>query len=247
MENRQVVLISGGAKRVGAAVARHLHALGMNLIIHYHYSETEANVLQEELQQQRSDSVLLLQANLLNINKLSDKVLSAINHYGRLDVLINNASTYYPTPLDQAKEQNWEDLLGTNLKAPFFLAQTVAPALRSTQGCIINMVDIHAQRPLKNHPIYSIAKAGLVMLTQALAMELAPQVRVNAIAPGAILWPESENSMDESAKQQILSKIALSRLGNPTDIAQTVEFLIRAAGYMTGQIITLDGGRTLHQ
>ncbi len=247
MKNHQVALITGGAKRVGATIARHLHSLEMDLILHYHHSETEARRLQAELQQQRPDSVWLLQANLLNIQELTTKVQQAIAHYNRLDVLINNASTYYPTPLEQATEQQWEDLLGTNLKAPFFLARTVAPALRLTAGCIINLVDIHAKRPLKNHPIYSTAKAGLMMLTQALAIELAPQVRVNAIAPGAILWPESPQAITETTKQDILTRIALSRLGNPNDIVQAVEFLIQKAGYITGQIITIDGGRTLYQ
>jgi len=241
----KVVLVTGGARRVGAAIARHLHSLGMKLALHYRHSETSAHALQAELLNQRQDSVLLLQADLLHTPKLTRMVQQVIEYYGRLDVLINNASTFYPTSIGKTEEKEWEELIGSNLKAPFFLSQTAAPHLTTTQGCIINLVDIHAQRPLKSHPVYSTAKAGLVMLTQALARELGPKVRVNAIAPGAILWPENE--MDEVTKQRIISNIPLRRHGEPQDIAKTVAFLIQEASYMTGQIITVDGGRTLNQ
>lgn len=242
---RQVALITGGGKRIGAAIARYLHAKGMDLVLHYRHSEVASRDLQAELHGSRHNSVLLLQADLLNISKLTRMIQQILDHYGRLDVLINNASSFYPTPIGQANEHDWEDLLGTNLKAPFFLAQAAAPHLIANQGCIINLTDIHADRPLKFHPIYSIAKAGLVMLTKTLARELGPQVRVNAIAPGAILWPDHE--MNEVAKQRIISATALKRHGNPEDIAKTVWFLIHEADYVTGQILNIDGGRTLNQ
>jgi pteridine reductase len=242
---RKVAFITGGVKRLGAAIARHLHASGMNLVLHYRHSETAAHALQAELHNQRSESVLLLQADLLHTAKLTRMVQQIIDHYGRLDVLVNNASSFYPTPLGEVEEPEWEDLLGTNLKAPFFLSQAAAPHLSATQGCIINLVDIHAERPLKLHPVYSIAKAGLIMLTKSLARELGPKVRVNAIAPGAILWPTHE--MDEVTKQRIISSIPLKCHGEPNSIAKTVSFLVYDAEYITGQVITVDGGRTLNQ
>ena len=244
--NNQVVLITGGAKRIGATIARHLHTVGMNLVIHYRHSDSMAHALQDELNEQRPNSVLLLQADLLHVQKLSRMIQDTVTHYGRLDVLVNNASSFYPTPIGQATEPEWDDLVGTNLKAPFFLSQIAAPHLMSRHGCIINLVDIHAERPLKSYPIYSIAKAGLTMLTKSLARELGPTVRVNAIAPGTILWPEKDE-MDEVTKQRIISHIPLKRHGDPVNIAQAVLFLIRDAEYMTGQILTIDGGRTLNQ
>ncbi len=245
LKNQKVVFISGGVKRVGAVVARHLHAAGMNLVLHYNHSETAAHALQAELNNQRPESVLLLQADLRNTRKLTSMIRQVIEHYGQLDVLINNASTFYPTPIGKVEENDWDDLLGTNLKAPFFLSQAAAPHLAKQHGCIINLVDIHAERPLKNHPVYSIAKAGLVMLTKSLAQELGPNVRVNGIAPGAILWPN--NNQDEISQHRIISKIALKRQGDPSDIAKTVLFLVGEAGYITGQVISVDGGRTLNQ
>lgn len=241
----KVALITGGSRRIGAAIARQLHAAGMKLAVHYQHSETAAHALQAELNNQRSESVLLLQADLRNPPKLTSMVRQMIEHYSRLDVLINNASTFYPTPIGKVEEKEWDDLLGTNLKAPFFLSQAAAPHLKTTQGCIINLVDIYAERPMKLHPVYSAAKAGLVMLTKALARELGPKVRVNAIAPGAILWPE--NDLDDVSKQRIISNITLKRHGEPSDIAKTVLFLVRDADYITGQVITVDGGRTLNQ
>jgi len=241
-----VVFITGGVKRVGATVARRLHAEGMNLVLHYRQSAEEAHALQDELLAQRENSVLLLQADLDHTPKLQHMVQQIIAHYGRLDVLINNASSFYPTRLGDVDEQIWLDLMSSNLKAPFFLAQAAAPHLQQHQGCIINMVDIHAQRPLAGHSVYCAAKAGLVMLTQSLAKELGSVgVRVNAVAPGAILWPE--NDIDDVAKQRIVSNIALKRHGNPDDIAKTILFLIKEATYMTGQILAVDGGRTLNQ
>jgi pteridine reductase len=245
MLNDKVALITGGAKRIGAAIVHQLHTLGMNLVLHYRHTEAEAQVLQQQLCNKRHNSVLLLQADLMHTPKLIRMIQQIIDHYGRLDVLINNASTFYPTAVSQTEETHWEDLIGINLKAPFFLSQAAMPYLQATEGCIVNLVDIHAERPLKGHAVYCTAKAGLVMLTKALARELSPQVRVNAIAPGAILWPE--NNMDDLAKQRITSNIPLKRHGTPEDIARTVIFLIRDAHYMTGQVVTIDGGRTLNQ
>jgi len=240
----KVVLITGAAHRIGATTARFLHARGANLVIHYRSSRKAAQALQQELQAQRPESVVLVQADLHTTAKLTGLVRQAAEAWGRLDVLINNASTFYPTPMGSVDEAQWDDLIGSNLKAPFFLSQAAAPWLAERQGCIINIVDIHADRPLRRHPIYSIAKAGLVMLTRALAGELGPEVRVNAIAPGAILWPESE--MDEVTKQRIVSRTFLKRQGEPLDIARAVRFLIAEAPYMSGQVLTLDGGRSLN-
>jgi len=241
----KVALVTGGAKRIGAAIVRQLHASGMKIALHYHHSNTAAHALQAELNNQRSESVLLLQADLHHPPKLTSMVRQTMETYERLDVLINNASTFYSTPIGEVEEKDWDDLLGINLKAPFFLSQAAAPHLTQTNGCIINLADIYAERPLKLYPVYSTAKAGLVMLTKALARELGPKVRVNAIAPGAILWPE--NDMDEVSQQRIISNVALKRHGEPNDIVKTVLFLVREAGYMTGQIISVDGGRTLNQ
>jgi len=249
MENtlkNKVVLITGGAKRIGATVVQQLHRLDMNIALHYRHSKTEAEQLQQQLQTQRPDSVLLLSADLRQLSKLPQLIQQIIDHYGRLDVLINNASSFYPTPLAHITEQQWEDIMTINLKVPLFLTQAALPYLTAAGGCIINLVDIHAYRPLKAHSLYSTSKAGLLMLTQTLAREVAPQVRVNAIAPGAILWPEHE-SLDEVSKQRLMTHIALKRLGDPLDIAQAVVFLIRDAPYMTGQVMTIDGGRSLNQ
>ena len=239
--NPPVVLITGAAKRLGANTARHLHQQGMNIIIHYKSSNNAAHALQRELQMQRDNSILLVQADLNHRDKIAALINTAANHWGRLDVLINNASQFYPSPLHSASETDWDKLINSNLKAPYFLAQAAAPYLAKQQGSIINMLDIHAQRPLKDHSLYCMAKAGLQMMTLALAQELAPKIRVNGIAPGAILWPEG---IDEVSKQRIISKVALKRLGKPDDIAKTITFLIQEAPYITGQIIAVDGGRS---
>jgi len=245
-ENLQgrVILITGAAHRIGAETARLLHANGANIVLHYRSSRKSALAVQEELQRRRPNSVVLIQADLLDIGKLPALVREAHGIWGRLDALVNNASTFYPTPLGTVDDQQWNDLLGTNLKAPFFLAQAAAPHLARQRGCIVNIVDIHADRPLKGHPVYSIAKAGLAMMTKALAGELGPEVRVNGIAPGAILWPERD--MDDITKQRIISRTFLKRQGSPADIAKTVLFLVRDAQYMSGQILTVDGGRSLN-
>jgi pteridine reductase len=239
----KVVLITGGARRVGAVTARTLHAAGMNLVLHYRASEGEAARLQNELHSVRPASVALVQGDLLQTSRLSAIVQEAAAAWGRLDVVVNNASSFYPTPVASATEAQWDELLDSNLKAPFFLAQAAAPHLERSSGCIVNMADIYAERPLKAYPIYSIAKAGVVMLTKALARELAPAVRVNAVAPGAILWPEA---MEEAMRKRILSRTALKREGVPEDVARAVLFLVSDADYVTGQVIAVDGGRSIY-
>jgi pteridine reductase len=237
----KVALITGGAHRIGAAIARHLHAEGVNLVIHYRNSKESAHALQEELQSARPSSVVLVAGDLLNNGVLHNLVHETLSAFGRLDVLINNASTFYPTPIGEATDRDWDDLVGTNLKAPFFLSQAAATALTTNGGCIVNIADIYGDRPLKNHTIYSMAKAGLIMLTKSLARELGPEVRVNAIAPGVILWPEKE--LDDMAKRRIINTTPLKRSGAPGDIARTVLFLVRDADFITGQVLAVDGGR----
>jgi pteridine reductase len=238
----KVVLITGGAHRIGAAVARMLHAQGMKLVIHYHSSEKAARELQEALHKNRPESVMLVRGDLSNGERLvRNLVFETIESFGRIDVLINNASRFYPTPLGEATESQWDDIVGTNLKAPYFLSQAATPYLKKSGGCIINIADIYGDRPLIGYPVYSIAKAGVIMLTKSLARELGPEVRVNAIAPGVILWPES--SLDEMSKQRIVSRTPLKRSGEPDDIARTALFLIRDAGFITGQVLAVDGGR----
>ncbi len=242
--SHKVVLITGAAHRVGAHVARELHAAGANIVLHYRHSAEGAQALQRELQARRPESVALAAADILDLEALPALVTRAAAVWGRLDTLINNASTFYPTPVGSVSAQQWDDLLGTNLRAPFFLAQAAAPLLRQQQGCIVNIVDIHGERPLKNHPVYSVAKAGLIMLTRALACELGPQVRVNGIAPGAILWPEQ--GMDQATRDKIIARTFLKRQGHPEDIARAALYLIKDAAYMSGQVLTVDGGRSLN-
>ena len=237
-------LVTGGARRIGAAIARHLHRAGMNLTIHYRHSQRDAVSLAAELEAMRPDSVDLFKADLLDINQLRTLIEQTMARWGRIDTLVNNASSFYPTPLDEATEAQWDDLIGSNMKAPFFLAQAAAPHLRASHGCIVNVIDIHAQRPRDRHPVYSCAKAGLAMLTQALAWELRPTVRVNGVAPGAILW--SAASATAEAQEAMLQRIALGRPGSADDIARAVLFLVRDAGYVSGQILGVDGGRSVH-
>ena len=241
--NNKVALITGAAHRIGAELARQLHAAGMNIALHYRNSKEQAEALAVELNDSRPDSVVTIQADLLDTAGLPRVISAARQSWQRLDVLLNNASTFYPTPVGNTDEAAWDDLMGSNLKAPFFLAQAAAPELKQRGGCIVNIVDIHAHRPMKGYPVYSVAKAGLAMLTMTLARELGPEVRVNGVAPGAILWPEHE--MDESQKNELLDRTALKRQGSPADIARTALFLIRDADYISGQIINVDGGRTL--
>lgn len=242
----KVILVTGGARRVGAATCRRLHAQGANLMVHYRASESEARALQTELDQVRPGSVALVQANLLETARLPRLIDETVSHFGRLDALVNNASSFFPTPLGEITEDGWADLIGSNLKAPLFLSQAAAPQLKRQQGCIVNIVDIHSEWPLKRYVVYNAAKGGLASLTRSLAVELAPAVRVNGISPGPILWPEEGEWMDEASRQHIIARTLLKRTGEPDDIARTVSFLIADAPYITGQIIAVDGGRSVN-
>ena len=237
------VLITGASRRIGAAISRRLHDAGARIGIHYRRSDREARALSEELNGIRDASAEVFGADLADVDACSRLIAAVADWSGGLDVLVNNASSFFPTPLGTITEAQWDDLIGSNLKAPLFLSQEAMPHLRDARGSIVNIVDIHARRPLKDHVVYGPAKAGLAMLTRSLAKDLAPEVRVNGIAPGAILWPES--GMTESAKRSILAQIPLARAGSPDDIADCVLFLVRDAGYVTGQIIAVDGGRSL--
>jgi len=245
LENK-IVLITGGAKRDGAAICSLLHAHGTNLMSHYRNSVNEARALQSELNLKRANSVAIIQGDLLNLATLPNLVEETVKHFGKLDVLINNASTYYPTEIGNINEANWNDLMGSNLKAPLFLSQAAAIELRKQQGCIINITDMHVERPKKGYIVYSVAKAGLVTLTKSLAHELSPEVRVNAVAPGPVMWPENNPQFDEVYRQRVISQTLLKRIGEPDDIAKAVKFLIQDAPFMTGQIIAVDGGRSLN-
>ncbi len=237
------VLITGASKRIGAACARLLHSEGCNIFLHYRSSAAEAQQLCDELNQQRPGSAKIMQADLLNMSELEAVAKGACLAWGGIDVLVNNASSFYPTAISNVTERQWDELLGGNLKAPFFLAKALAKTLADNKGCIVNIIDIHAERGLSGYPVYSISKAGLAAMTKVLAKELGPAVRVNGVAPGAILWPD--NDLSEQAKLEILQRVALKRSGEPLDIAKAVLFLIKDAGYITGQILTVDGGRTL--
>ncbi len=237
------ILITGAGKRIGASCAKLLHSQGNNIVLHYRDSKRQVDQLCEQLNQQRPNSAHALQADLLNLTALQQLAKKTITLWGGLDVLINNASAFYPQTIDKVAEKNWDELMGCNLKAPFFLSQALEKSLNARQGCIINIIDIHAERGLKNYPVYSIAKAGLAAMTKILAKELAPKIRVNGIAPGAIMWPEA--TLSTESKAEIINRIALKRAGEPEDIAKTVAFLINDANYITGQIISVDGGRTL--
>lgn len=236
-------LITGAGRRVGAAIARSLHSAGVSIAIHYRNSGSDAVTLAGELNDSRPGSAMTVQADLLDNRALGTLVGNVVAHAGRLDILVNNASSFYPTPLSDITEQQWTDLLGTNLKAPLFLAQAAVPHLKATRGVIINIVDIHAIRPLRDHPIYGAAKAGLAFLTRALARDLAPDIRVNGVAPGAILWPDG--GISDPMRETVLKQIPLKRVGEPADIATCVLYLVRDARYVTGQIIAVDGGRSV--
>ena len=242
----KVVLITGGAKRVGAAICRELHANGANLMVHYNTSVQEARALQAELNLQRANSVAIIQGDLLNIAVLPSLVQETVKHFGKLDVLINNASSYYPTEIGQINEGNWQDLMGSNLKAPMFLAQAAAAELRKNHGCIVNITDMHIERPKKGYVVYSVAKAGLVTLTKSLAHELSPEVRVNAVAPGPVQWPENNPQFDEVYRQRVINQTLLKQIGTPQDIAKAVKFLVADAPFITGHVLAVDGGRSLN-
>jgi pteridine reductase len=239
----QTVLITGAARRVGAAVARCLHSAGANVVIHHHHSGEAAHALVAELEAARRGSALALAADLLDLTQLSALVDRTQAHFGGLHVLVNNASSFYPTPLGEITAAQWDDLMGTNLRAPLFLSQAAAAPLRAARGLIINVADINGQRPLRDHLVYSAAKAGLIMLTRALARELAPDVRVNGIAPGPVLWPEA--GIDAEQKQLIIEHTPLGRPGSPEDVARTALFFAAAAPYVTGQVLAVDGGRSI--
>jgi pteridine reductase len=242
----KTVLVTGGAKRVGAAIVRRLHAAGANIVIHYRSSINEALALCLELNASRKDSAQCVQADLVAVAELKPMVEEAIRCFGRLDALINNASSFYATPLDAIDESQWLDLVGTNLKAPMYLAQAAAEELRRRNGCIVNIADIHAERPMQGHLLYNVAKSGLVALTKSLAQEMAPQIRVNAVAPGVIVWPEGEAWQDAEQRKHIVAHTLLKREGEPDDIAKAVRFLIADAPYITGQVIAVDGGRSIN-
>jgi pteridine reductase len=242
----KVVLVTGGAKRVGAAICRRLHTAGAHIAIHYRSSDQEALDLEATLNKLRPESAAVFRADLLDLHALPQLVNKVTKKFGQLDALVNNASSFYATPLADIDEQQWHDLLGTNLKAPLFLAQAAAAELRRRHGAIVNIVDIHAERPMHGHLLYSVAKAGLVSLTKGLAQEMAPQVRVNAVAPGVIVWPENEAWMDEEQRRKIVAHTLLKREGEPDDIARTVKFLLNDSPYITGQVIAVDGGRSIN-
>lgn len=240
----KTVLITGGARRIGAVTSRTLHQAGYNVIIHCRLSRQDADALAAELNDIRVDSAKVIQGDLNNDTIYNHLIEEAYKCWNRLDVLVNNASSFYPTPVGSITMDDWHNLLNSNLKAPLFLAQAAAPYLKQVEGNIINMTDVHAQRPMKDHPVYCAAKAGLVMLTMSLAKELGPEVRVNSVAPGAILWPDNE--MPEHTKTLILERTTLKKPGNPIDIAKTILFLVRDAHYITGQVIAVDGGRNIN-
>ncbi len=239
----KTVLITGAARRVGAAIARMLHGAGANLVIHYRRSGADADALAASLNAARPGSATTIQADLLDLPKLPSLVECATRTYGGLDVLVNNASTFYATKLGEITPQSWDDLVGSNLKVPTFLSQAAAPALRQSKGLILNLVDIHALRPLRNYTVYCTAKAGLHMLTRSLAKELGPEVRVNGISPGPVLWPEKGG--DEKMRDRIIQRTILQRMGTPEDIARTALFFAASAPFITGQVLAVDGGRSV--
>lgn len=240
----KVALVTGAARRVGAEIVKQFHAAGANVLVHCNSSVAEAEKLVAELEAQRAGSAAAVSMNLLETAKLGQLVDTAQRLFGRLDVLVNNASTFYPTPMGEITEAHWDDLLGSNLKAPLFLSQAAAPALRLSRGLILNIVDIHGMRPLRRYPVYGAAKAGLIMLTRALSRELAPQVRVNGIAPGPVMWPE-DGIADATLQQKIVERTLLKRTGSAADIARTALFFAADAPYVTGQILAVDGGRSV--
>ena len=240
----QAALVTGGARRVGAAIARELHGAGASVLLHYRDSEAEASKLAAELNAVRAGSAATVKADLLAPVAPKALVAAALERFARLDLLVNNASSFFPVPVGEIEASHWEELIGSNLRAPLFLSQEAAPQLARNKGAIVNIVDIHAERPLKGYPVYSIAKAGLAALTRSLALELAPDVRVNGVAPGAIAWPE-DGQFDPEERKRILASTPLGRVGTPEDIAQAVHFLA-CAPYVSGQIIAVDGGRSVY-
>lgn len=242
-QQRPAALITGAAKRVGAQIARTLHVAGYDLALHYRRSRGEMDALIAELESARAGSTLALQAELADVENLPHLVSDCVAHFGRLDALVNNASAFYATPVGSVTPAQWDDLFASNARAPFFLAQAAAPHLKKTRGSVVNLVDIYAERPLPGHPVYCMAKAALAMMTQALARELGPEIRVNGVAPGAVLWPESGKAYADQA--ELVARTPLQRAGAPDDVATAVLFLLRDAKFTTGQILRIDGGRSL--
>lgn len=240
---RPVVLITGAARRVGAVIAHTLHAAGYDVALHYRHSAAEATALADTLERQRAGSTLLLQGELADTAALPALVESLLAHYGRLDALVNNASAFYPTPVGEATPTQWNELFASNAQAPFFLSQAAVPALREARGGIVNLLDIYAERPLANHPLYCMAKAALAAMTRSLALDLAPLVRVNGVAPGAVMWPSDGKPYDD--QQAMLARTPMQRAGTPEDVAGAVLWLLRDAPFVTGQVLRVDGGRTL--
>ncbi len=245
-ESNKTVLITGAARRIGAYFTETLHALGYNVVVHYRGSKKSADTLVTKLNKNRSNSAIAVQANLSEFSSYQTLIEQTINHFGRLDVLVNNASSFYPTAVGEITDEQWHDLMASNLKAPLFLAQASTPWLKITKGCIVNMVDIHSLNPLKGYPLYSSAKSGLYALTRSLAKELGPEIRVNGISPGSILWPEGDAENSQEEKHKILNDIVMKRQGEPKDLANALTFLINEnSSYITGQILAVDGGRSL--
>jgi pteridine reductase len=236
-------LVTGAARRIGAAIARRLHASGARVLVHYRGAEAEAAKLEQELNAIRAGSAARFKAELLDAAAPAALVAAALERFGRLDVLVNNASEFYPTAMGAVEPRHWDELLGSNLRAPFFLAQAAAPHLAKSSGAIVSIADIHAGRPLKGYPVYSIAKAGLAAMTRALALELAPAVRVNAVAPGAIAWPE-DGQFEPDERRRIVATTPLARTGRAEEIAEAVLYLATAS-FVTGQVLAVDGGRSI--
>ncbi|CAA0114748.1 3-oxoacyl-[acyl-carrier-protein] reductase FabG [Zhongshania aliphaticivorans] len=243
--NTPVALVTGAGQRLGAEICRHLHARGYRIVIHYRHSAESAVQLCESLNALRANSAITLSADMNSVSEVESLAKKAVSQWQRLDVLVNNASSFYPTPLGTVTEAQWDDLQGSNLKGAFFLAQALAIDLACSSGCIVNMIDIYGSKPLEKYPAYSIAKAGVAMMTQSLALELAPEVRVNGVSPGAILWPSEETEYSINEKQELSQRVPLQRQGEATDIAKTVVFLVADAPYITGQMIAVDGGRSV--
>jgi pteridine reductase len=247
-KSRPVALVTGAARRIGAAIARRLHAEGHDVALHYRDSGSDAVALAAELESRRRGSTVLVQAELSGFDRLPELVAATLGRFGRLDALVNNASAFFPTPFDSTTPAQWDALFAANARAPFFLSQAAAPHLRATRGAIVNLADIHGERPLAGHAVYGMSKAALLQMTRALALELAPDVRVNAVSPGAILWPEPSGetlARSDAAKQALLARTPLARIGTPEEIADAVAWLLCHATYTTGQVIRVDGGRTL--
>lgn len=244
-DNAPVALITGAAHRLGAQTATELHLMGWSVVIHYRSREEQARALSDQLNEQRTDSAFIVQGDLAHHDDINRIARQAVSFKGRLDGLVNNASAFFPTPITEADEDDWDTLINANLKAPFFLVKACLPALRQHRGGVVNLIDIYAERPLSDHPIYCASKAGLAALTRSLAKDLAPDIRVNGVSPGAILWPEQPDAEDQEHKDRILGKTPLQRSGDPSDIARTIAFLLCHAPYITGHIIPVDGGRSL--